>query len=310
MGSGIRTAVLIPCLNEAATVGSVISGFKDALPGCDVYVYDNGSADGSADVARAAGAVVRSEPNPGKGEVVRRMFAEVDADVYLIADGDGTYNPADAPLLVDPLLDEGLDMVVGSRVRRAAADGRRGHVIGNRAFNHLFHRLFGTGFSDIFSGYRAFSRRFVKSFPATSSGFEIETEISVHASQLRVPIAEIPIDYGPRNVDSSSKLRTVRDGVKILWAMVVLLKNNRPLALFGWISAVCAVAALTLGVPVVIAFIQTGLVERLPTAVLATGLVVVGLLLWALGLILDSGAQGRIEAKRLAYLQGVVTTRT
>ena len=310
MGSGIRTAVLVPCLNEAATIDAVVAGFKAALPGCDVYVYDNGSADGTVEIARAAGAVVRSEPNRGKGEVVRRMFGEVDADLYLMADGDGTYDPVHAPLLVERLLEEGLDMVVGSRVSRAGASARRGHVRGNRAFNRLFHRLFGAGFSDIFSGYRVFSRRFVKSFPAASSGFEIETEISVHASQLRVPVAEVPISYGPRSVNSSSKLRTVRDGARILRAMVVLLKDNRPLALFGWIAAVCTLAALALGAPVVVSFARTGLVERLPTAVLATGLVVVGLLLWALGLILDSVARGRIEAKRLAYLQGPLPPRT
>ncbi len=309
MGSGIHTAVLIPCLNEAATVGSVVAGFKAALPGCHVYVYDNGSVDGSAEIAHSAGAVVRSEPSPGKGEVVRRMFAEVDADVYLMADGDGTYDPLDAPLLVERLVEGSLDMVVGSRVSPAGTSGRRGHAFGNRAFNRLFRRLFGAGFSDIFSGYRAFSRRFVKSFPAAASGFEIETEISVHASQLRVPVAEVPISYGPRSVNSSSKLRTVSDGTRILRAMAALLKDNRPLALFGWIATVCAVAALVLGVPVVASFARTGLVERLPTAVLATGLVVVGLLLWALGLILDSIARGRIEAKRLAYLRGPLPSR-
>ncbi len=276
--------------------------FRPSLPGCTVYVYDNGSSDETASRAGDAGAVVRTEANPGKGCVVRRMFAEVDADVYVMADGDGTYDPGQAGLLVKRLVDNGLDMVVGTRVGVRADAGRAGHALGNRMFNRLYRALFGTGFTDILSGYRAFSRRYVKSFPAVSSGFEIETEMSVHASQLRLPVAEVEVSYGTRPDGSASKLRTVADGANSVRAMLVLLKENRPLAFFGWIAGAFFTVALVLGDPLAVTFAQTGLVPRLPTAVLVTGLALVGLLSGLAGLVLDSLAKGRLEMKRLAYL--------
>jgi Glycosyltransferases involved in cell wall biogen esis len=295
--------VLVPCRNEEATVGDVVAGFSASLPGCVVYVYDNGSLDATATRAAEAGAVVRFEGSPGKGGVVRRMFAEVDADIYVMADGDGTYDPAQAALLVKRLESDGLDMVVGTRAGVRTDAGRAGHALGNRMFNRLYRALFGSGFTDILSGYRAFSRRLVKSFPAVSSGFEIETEMSVHASQLRLPVAEVEVSYGTRPDGSVSKLRTVADGTNILRAVLVLLKENRPLVFFGAIAGMLFTAALILGVPLAVTFAQTGLVPRLPTAVLATGLVLMGLLSGASGLILDSIAKGRLEVKRLAYLQ-------
>ena len=258
--------------------------------------------DATAARATEAGAVVRTEEVPGKGGIVRRMFAEVDADIYVMADGDGTYDPAQATLLVKRLESDGLDMVVGTRAGVRTDAGRAGHALGNRMFNRLYRALFGSGFTDILSGYRAFSRRLVKSFPAVSSGFEIETEMSVHASQLRLPVAEVEVSYGSRPDGSASKLRTVADGTNILRAMLVLLKENRPLAFFGAIAGAFFAVALVLGVPLAVTFAQTGLVPRLPTAVLATGLVLMGLLSAAAGLILDSIAKGRLEAKRLAYL--------
>jgi hypothetical protein len=295
--------VLVPCRDEEATVADVAAGFSTSLPGCVVYVYDNGSSDATAVRAAEGGAVVRTEAVPGKGGVVRRMFAEVEADVYVMADGDGTYDPAQAVLLVKRLVSDGLDMVVGTRAGVRVDAGRAGHTLGNRMFNRLYRALFGTGFTDILSGYRAFSRRFVKSFPAVSSGFEIETEMSVHASQLRLPTAEVEVSYGRRFDGSASKLRTVADGTNILRAMLVLLKENRPLVFFGAIAGAFFAMALVLGVPLAVTFAQTGLVPRLPTAVLITGLVLMGLLSGAAGLILDSIAKGRLEAKRLAYLR-------
>ncbi len=300
--SGPRIAVLVPCLDEAATIGEVVAGFQASLPGCVVHVYDNGSTDGTARLAAEAGAVVRTEPIPGKGRVVRRMFAEVDADVYVMADGDGTYDSARAEILVKRLVGDGLDMVVAARSGITTDAGRAGHAFGNRLFNRLYRALFGSGFTDILSGYRAFSRRFVKSFPAVSSGFEIETEMSVHASQLRLPVAEVEVDYGTRPDGSVSKLRTVADGTNILRAMLVLLKEHRPLAFFGWIASTCWAVAIVLAVPLAVTYADTGLVPRLPTAILATGLVVVGLLMTTAGFVLDSIAKGRLEAKRLAYL--------
>ena len=294
--------MLVPCRDEEATVADVVAGFSASLPGCVVYVYDNGSSDATAVRAAEAGAVVRAEAVPGKGGVVRRMFAEVEADVYVMADGDGTYDPAQAAVLVKRLVSDGLDMVVGTRAGVRADAGRAGHALGNRMFNRLYRALFGTGFTDILSGYRVFSRRFVKSFPAVSSGFEIETEMSVHSSQLRLPTAEVEVSYGRRSDGSASKLRTVADGTNILRAMLVLLKENRPLAFFGAVAGAFLAVALTLGVPLAVTFAQTGLVPRLPTAVLATGLVLMGLLSAAAGLILDSIAKGRLEARRLAYL--------
>jgi len=295
--------VLVPCLDEAATVADVVAGFRTALPDATVYVYDNGSTDDTAARAAAAGAVVRTEPIPGKGAVVRRMFADVDADVYVMADGDGTYDASRAGDLVDRLVADGLDMVVGVRSGVTVDAGRAGHAFGNRLFNRLYRALFGAGFTDILSGYRAFSRRFVKSFPAVSTGFEVETEMSVHASQLRLPVAEVDVAYGTRPDGSTSKLRTVADGTGILRAMLVLLKDHRPLALFGWLAAACFTTAVALAVPLAVTWVDTGLVPRLPTAVLATGLTLLALLLATSGLLLDAVARARLEAKRLAYLR-------
>lgn len=268
-----------------------------------MYVYDNGSTDGTALRAAEAGAVVRFEPTPGKGAVVRRMFADVDADLYVMVDGDGTYDASRSPDLVKRLVDEDLDMVVGVRSGVTVDAGRAGHAFGNRLFNRLYRWLFGAGFTDILSGYRAFSRRFVKSFPAVSTGFEVETEMSVHASQLRLPVAEVDVDYGTRPDGSTSKLRTVADGTNILRAMLVLLKDNRPLAFFGWLAGACYLAAVVLAVPLAATYVETGLVPRLPTAVLATGLTLLGLVFTTSGLIMEAIARARLEAKRLAYLR-------
>ena len=295
-----NTAVLIPCLNEENTISEVVDGFRRSLPGATVYVYDNMSNDGTVEKALQAGAVVRKEDFPGKGQVVRRMFADVDADIYVLIDGDGTYDTDDAPLMIKKLTENNLDMVVGSRDH---LDGRLGHGIGNRLFNHLYRWLFGNGFTDIFSGYRVFTRRFVASFPAVSTGFEIETEISVHASQLQLPVSEMKVSYSSRPDGSFSKLRTFVDGWRILKAMGSLLKNNRPLTLFGSLSLILTATGLAFGIPIIVDFAQTGIVEKLPTAVLVAVLTLGGLLMLALGFILDMSARSRLEIKRLFYLQ-------
>jgi hypothetical protein len=295
-------AVVIPCYNEAATIAAVVAGFRTALPRARVYVYDNNSRDLSAIEARRAGATVVRERRQGKGNVVRRMFADIDADVYVMADGDGTYDPADSVELVRALVGEQADMAVG--VRRGVGEdaGRAGHAFGNRAFNHLYRRLFGTGFTDIFSGYRAFTRRFVKSFPAVSTGFEIETEMSVHAGQLMLPTVEIGLAYGRRPVGSPSKLRTLPDGLRILGMFAMLLKETRPSVFFGGLAGLITLAALLLAAPLVPTWIETGLVPRFPTALLATGLVIVATVLAGIGLVLDSLARSRVEQKRILYL--------
>ena len=300
--SGLDIAVLIPCYNEEATVAEVVAGFRQALPGAVVYVYDNNSADATRAKAAAAGAVVRSEPGQGKGHVVRRMFADVDADIYVLADGDATYDASAAGRLVQTLINDRVDMVVGARRANGAQAYPRGHVFGNWLFNTLFARLFGGGFTDIFSGYRVFSRRFVKSFPALSTGFEIETELSVHARQLRIPTAEVPLEYGERPEGSDSKLRTFSDGFKILWTLMLLVKETRPLAFFSTISAILAALALVIAYPVVATYLQTGLVPRFPTAFLAMGLMVLSSISLTCGLILDSVSRGRLEQKRILYL--------
>lgn len=298
----MRVAVLLPCHNEEQAIGEVVAGFRRALPDAVVYVYDNASTDGTAREAAAAGAVVRQEPVKGKGNVVRRMFADIDADVYVMADGDGTYNPADAPKLVEALIDQRVDMVVGARRDVTLDAGRSGHALGNRMFNGVYRWLFGETFSDIFSGYRAFTRRFAKSFPAISTGFETETEMSVHASRLHIPTAEVEVSYGQRPEGSESKLRTITDGGRILRKLLVLLKENRPLFFYGVIGTAFLLAALVLGIPVVVTFLQTGLVPRLPTAVLATGLMALSAVTWIAGLILYSVARSRVEHKRLVFL--------
>lgn len=294
--------MLVPCYNEALTVAKVVADFKAALPGCAVYVYDNRSSDGTGDIARTAGAVVRREERPGKGGVMRRMFAEIDADIYVMADGDGTYDAAAAPRLVASVLDGRHDMAVGARAGVGENAHRQGHAFGNRLFNRLYAALFAADFVDIFSGYRAFSRRFVKSFPALSTGFEIETELSVHASQLMLPVEEIALAYGRRPEGSASKLRTFRDGARILRMFAYLLKETRPALFFGALSGGLAALTLALAAPLVSTYVSTGLVPRLPTAVLCTGLMIIAALLAACGLVLDSLARARVEQKRILYL--------
>ena len=301
-GQGVRVAVLLPCYNEEAAVGATVAAFRAALPDAAIYVYDNNSADRTVEIAREAGAIVRNERQQGKGHVVRRMFADVDADVYVMADGDLTYDATAAPGLVAMLLDEQLDMVVGARKHEVEDAYRGGHVLGNRVFTGLLASLFGRSFSDIFSGYRVFSRRFAKSFPVLSAGFEIETEMSVHALELRMPVGEVVTAYGARPEGSESKLSTYRDGWRILKTIAVLYRIERPVLFFGGIAALLILAAVALSVPLIITYLDTGLVPRVPTAILATGLVIVAVLSFFAGLILDTVTRGRREMRRLAYL--------
>lgn len=297
-----RIAVLLPCYNEEAAIRQTVAGFQAAFPTATIYVYDNNSQDRTAEVARAAGAVVRTERQQGKGHVVRRMFADIDADVYVMADGDLTYDPGAAPIMVEQLLTEQLDMVVGTRQHEAKEAYRGGHVLGNRLFTLLLSSLFGRSFSDIFSGYRVFSRRFVKSFPVLSSGFEIETEMSVHALELRMPVGELETRYAARPEGSASKLSTFRDGWRILNTILVLYRIERPVLFFGSLGALLLAGALLLSVPLVLTYIDTGLVPRFPTAILVTGMVIVAVLCFFTGLILDTVTRGRREVRRLAYL--------
>ena len=298
----LRIAVILPCYNEEAAIAETIAGFRNALPGATIYAYDNNSKDRTAELARAAGAVVRTERQQGKGHVVRRMFADIDADVYVMADGDLTYDPKAAPQMVRMLVEEQLDMVVGTRQHEAAEAYRGGHVIGNRLFTGLLARLFGRSFTDIFSGYRVFSRRFVKSFPALSEGFEIETEISVHALELRMPVGESVTSYGARPEGSDSKLSTYRDGWRILKTIGTLYRVERPVLFYGGIAGLLLLVAVILAVPLLITYIDTGLVPRFPTAILATGMVIIAVLSFFAGLILDTVTRGRREMRRLAYL--------
>ena len=300
--ASLTIAVLLPCSNEEAAIGATVAGFKAALPDATIYVYDNNSRDRTREVAAKAGAVVRTERQQGKGHVVRRMFADIDADVYVMADGDLTYDPAASPAMVDMLLTEQLDMVVGTRRHEAKDAYRGGHVIGNRVFTGLLSGLFGRSFSDIFSGYRVFSRRFVKSFPVLSEGFEIETEMSVHALELRMPVGEVETSYGARPEGSHSKLSTFGDGWKILKTIANLYRVERPVLFYGSIGALLVVAAIVLAEPLVETYLQTGLVPRFPTAILVTGMVIVAVLCIFAGLILDTVTRGRREVRRLAYL--------
>ena len=297
-----KIAVIIPCFNEGHAIAEVVHGFKSVLPSAKIYVFDNNSTDETVAIAGAAGALIRRETLQGKGNVVRRMFADVDADAYVMVDGDSTYDPSYAAHMVNRLFEERLDMVVGTRVASHTAAYRPGHRFGNRLLTFSVANLFGERFTDMLSGYRVFSRRFVKSFPAMSSGFEIETELTIHALELLLPVAEVATPYRIRVSGSSSKLRTYSDGLKILRLIVVLYKNERPFQFFSVIAGVFIAVALALGIPLVVTFIKTGLVPRQPTAILATGLVLLSALSFVAGLILDTVTRGRREMRRLAYL--------
>ena len=298
----MRVAVLVPCHNEEVAIGRVVAGFRAALPGAVVFVYDNNSTDQTKDAARAAGAMVRSETLQGKGNVVRRMFADIEADAYILVDGDDTYDPAAAPAMLRLLTEQQLDMVTAARVTDVAAAYRTGHRTGNFVLTLIVTKLFGNRVSDMLSGYRAFSRRFVKSFPALSTGFETETEFTIHALELAMPVGEVQTRYKDRPAGSASKLRTYTDGFRILRTIVLLVKEVRPFQFFAVFAAGLGVLALLLGLPIIAEFMRTGLVPRLPTAVLATALMGLAFLSTTCGFILDSVARGRKEAKRVAYL--------
>ena len=298
----LRIAVLIPCHNEEATVADVTADFARALPGAAVWVFDNNSTDATAARAEAAGARVRHAPLKGKGNVVRRMFADIDADVYVLVDGDGTYDAAAAPMMVRRLVDEGLDMVSAARRSTEAEAFRAGHRFGNRALSGVVRMVFGRQFEDMLTGYRAFSHRFVKSFPAHSSGFEIETELTVHTLQMRLPAAEVEAAYGARPEGSQSKLSTVRDGLRILRMISLLVREERPMQFFGVAGLLAVAVAALLAAPVLMVYLKTGLVPRLPTLVVAVGLMVTALLSFFCGLVLDSVSRLRLEQRRLAYL--------
>ena len=297
-----RIAVLVPCYNEEAAVATVVANFRSALPAAEIYVYDNNSRDRTAAVAREAGAIVRSERRQGKGNVVRRMFADVEADIYVLVDGDATYDAPSAPDMIDKLLDEHLDMVVGLRIDQSQAAYRLGHRTGNRMLTGFLAWTFGRDFQDILSGYRVFSRRFVKSFPVLSDGFEIETELAVYALELSLPVAEVETPYYARPEGSFSKLNTWRDGFRILGTMLKLYRAEKPLRFFGAIGILLAVVSVLLSIPIVITFVETGLVPRLPTAVLSMGLMIMAMLSVSSGLVLDTVTRGRREMKMLAYL--------
>ena len=301
--SHFQVAVLLPCYNETNAIAKVIADFRAALPDAAIYVYDNNSTDGTAEAARAAGAVVRSEPNQGKGHVVRRMFNDVEADIYLLVDGDATYDAPSAPKLISMLVEERLDMVVAARIDKDAGAYRRGHRTGNRLLTGFVAYIFGRSFTDILSGYRAFSRRFVKSFPILSRGFEIETELTVHALELELPVAEIATPYYARPSGSASKLSTWKDGFRILWTIQRLFRSERPLVFFGILGFVFALVSIGLAVPIFSTYLEEGLVPRLPTVVLSTGLMLLAFLSVACGLILDTVTRGRRELRLLAYLQ-------
>jgi glycosyltransferase involved in cell wall biosynthesis len=297
-----RIAVLLPCYNEALTIAAIVRDFNACLPQAQVYVFDNNSTDGTAEIARAAGAVVRNVPTQGKGSVVRRMFADIEADAYVMVDGDDTYDASVAPQLVEQLLRDGLDMVVGNRVSTEQAAYRPGHRFGNAILTGFVSLIFGRTFTDILSGYRVFSRRYVKSFAAHSVGFEIETELTVHSLELRMPVVEVPTIYKSRPEGSFSKLNTYRDGVRILSTILRLFKSERPLTFFSIGAAASALLSLVLAEPLMVVYLQTGLVPRLPTATLCASLMLLGVILLVCGVVLSAVTRGRIEQKRFAYL--------
>lgn len=298
-----RVAVLIPCFNEEKAIGKVVGDFQKALPDAGIYVYNNRSTDRTFEVATAAGAIVRDEIHPGKGNVVRRMFADIEADIYVLVDGDDTYHAPSAPEMVRKLIEERLDMVVGTRLSDYSANAfRLGHRFGNDLLTGFLGMLFGRNFTDILSGYRVFSRRFVKSFPAVSKGFETESELTVHALELRMPIGEITTPYQTRPANSVSKLRTYRDGTRILLMILVMFKEERPLTFFSLVFGFLSMLSLVLAYPVLVTYLQTGLVPRFPTAILSTGIMTLAFLSLTCGFILNTVTCGRRELKRLAYL--------
>ncbi|NIF57552.1 glycosyltransferase [Enterobacter sp. Ap-916] len=302
---GQHVALIVPCYNEEAAIESVIHGFRDAMPEIDVYVFDNNSSDRTALVASSAGAKVVSVQLPGKGNVVRRMFADVDADIYVMVDGDATYDASAVQSLVDKLLDNRLDMVVGCRETKEEIAGeayRRGHQWGNYLLTQSVVKIFGGNFTDMLSGYRVFTRRYAKSFPALSNGFEIETELTVHALELRMPYGEIMTSYGARPEGSVSKLSTYRDGWRILKTIGRLYISERPFSFFGIFALIMAMVSLVLGFPILTEYLQVGLVPRLPTAVLAASIMIAAALSFVCGLVLDNVTRGRHEMKRLVYL--------
>jgi glycosyltransferase involved in cell wall biosynthesis len=297
-----RIAVLVPCYNEEAAIGQVVRDFRAALPAAAIYVYDNNSRDRTASHAREAGAVVRNENRQGKGNVVRRMFADIEADIYVLVDGDDTYDAAAAPMLIRKLVDDGLDIVSGQRVAVGQSAYRAGHVLGNRLLTGLTAMMFRVKLNDLLSGYRIMSRRFVKSFPFTAEGFGIETELTVHAVRLLMPMAEVETRYKERPEGSVSKLNTYRDGFRILFTIAALVREERPLIFFTTIFGLLAAFSLLIGTPVVLEYFRTGFVPRLPTALVAVGAMVLAFLSLASGLILDTVTRGRWEDKRMAYL--------
>lgn len=297
-----RVAVVIPCFNEEAAIGVVVQQFRSVLPEASIYVYDNNSRDRTIEVATRAGAIVRSERRQGKGHVVRRMFGDVDADVYILVDGDATYHAPSAPAMIELLLSERVDMVVGTRRDNAVDAYRPGHRFGNAMLTGSVTRLFGKSFTDMLSGYRVMSRRFVKSFPCLSDGFEIETELTIHCLSLRLPVAELETPYGARPEGSQSKLSTFRDGWRILKMILALWRSERPFQFFFVLAILLSAAGLGVGVPVVVEYLATGLVPRFPSAILAASLQVLAALALSAGLVLDTVSLGRREMKRLMYL--------
>jgi glycosyltransferase involved in cell wall biosynthesis len=298
-----RVAVLVPCFNEEAAIAKVVNDFRAALPEAVIYVYDNNSTDRTTDFARAAGALVRRERHQGKGNVVRRMFADIEADIYVLVDGDATYDAASAGIMVGRLMDERLDMVVAARVDREHNAYRLGHRTGNRLLTAFFASVFGAPFTDILSGFRVFSRRYVKSFPVLSRGFEIETELAVHALELDLPVGEVSTPYYARPAGSVSKLSTWRDGLRIVATIIGLYRSERPLLFFSAIGVLLAALSIGLAIPIFVTYFELGTVPRIPTAILATGLMLLAFLSIVAGLVLDTVTRGRREAKLIAYLQ-------
>jgi glycosyltransferase involved in cell wall biosynthesis len=298
----LRVAVLIPCLNEEDTVGVVVASFRQVLPTAQIFVYDNDSNDRTAETARRSGASVRCEPLRGKGHVVCRMFSDVDADLYVLVDGDNTYDAKSVGRLIHRLLAEDLEMVCGARVTHGNSWGRSGHRLGNLLLSRIVTLMFSGRVEDMLTGYRVFTRRFVKTFPALSTGFEIETQLTVHALSMHIPFAEERTPYNPRADWAESKLRTFEDGWRILRTILYLVKDERPLGFFTFLFVLLASSSVGLAWPIVIEFMQTGLVPRFPTAILATSLMLLGFLCLASGIILDSVKNGRQELKRMQYL--------